>query len=235
MTNKKYAFTLIEMIIVVMIIGILSSVLIPVLTNQVLKARIARTKNDIRVLETAVSRFKIDTGEYPPSGSDISDTIATGNGYLSRFLRYEPHRLDADAGVHEDDYIYDFVTRIQEYWDGPYIEIPRDQIDFNGYPPITEGIATHLNETARSIGRGTAEGSDPNNQQILDAFGEPFRYIHSGDYAFYGGTERRSDDPFYQSETYYNSKTFQIVSGGPDLISYPDPDIGLGPDDISNF
>lgn len=235
MKNKKHAFTLLEMVIVVMIIGILSAILLPVLTNQVLKARIARTKNDIRALETAVSRFKIDTGLYPPSGSDINDTLATGNGYLSRFLRHEPYPLDADAGAHADDYIYGFIMQIQEYWDGPYIEVNRDQIDYAGYPAATQGIATALEETARSTGRGQVEGSNPNNHQILDAFGEPFRFIQHEDYANYGGTERRSGDPFYETETYYNARTFQIVSGGQNLISLPAPDIGLDLDDITNF
>ncbi len=235
MMKKIKAFTLLELVIVVMIIGILSAALLPVLTNQVLKARIARTKNDIRVLETAISRFKIDTGEYPPSGSDITDNVATGNGYLSRFLRHEPQAMDVDVGVHEDDDIYEFIMRIQEYWDGPYIEVPREQLDFEGYPDQTEGIATSLDETARSTGRGEPAGSDPNNQQILDAFREPFRYINHNDYEEYMGTERDPDDPFAQTETYYNAQTFQIVSGGQDLISLPAPEIGLDKDDITNF
>lgn len=65
MENKnKRAFTLVEMLIVVLIIGILAAALIPRLRSVQEKARDTKRKSDISQIASALSIYKIDRNSY---------------------------------------------------------------------------------------------------------------------------------------------------------------------------
>ena len=59
-TNKKRAFTLIEMLIVIVIIGILAAALIPRLSNARGRANDTARKADLQQLATTMSAYTID-------------------------------------------------------------------------------------------------------------------------------------------------------------------------------
>ena len=62
---SKTTFTLIEMLIVIIIIGILASALIPRLQDLQSRARDTRRKVDIKVIHDAVQVYFLDNGQYP--------------------------------------------------------------------------------------------------------------------------------------------------------------------------
>ena len=66
---SRQAFTLIELLIVMMIIGLLATILIPSLHAARTAARVASSKALIFTLESAVNMFRADEvlGDYPPS------------------------------------------------------------------------------------------------------------------------------------------------------------------------
>ncbi len=61
------AFTLVEMLTTVAIIGILLAVLIPALSRVGQSARVVRQRAQFQTLEIALETFRNDTGDYPPS------------------------------------------------------------------------------------------------------------------------------------------------------------------------
>lgn len=63
----KKAFTLIEMLIVVVVIGILGTALIPRLQNSESRARDVQRKVDISTIANALSIYKQDHGKYRSS------------------------------------------------------------------------------------------------------------------------------------------------------------------------
>ena len=65
MKNFKKAFTLVEMLIVVVIIGILSSALLPRLQGAQAAARDAARKSDLSQLWSAILQYYNNRGEYP--------------------------------------------------------------------------------------------------------------------------------------------------------------------------
>ncbi|MEI7562523.1 MAG: prepilin-type N-terminal cleavage/methylation domain-containing protein [bacterium] len=63
--NKKRAFTLIEMLIVIVIIGILAAALLPRLTNARARANDLARKANLRQIATALMMYQSDKGSFP--------------------------------------------------------------------------------------------------------------------------------------------------------------------------
>jgi len=63
--RKNAGFTLIEIMVVVVILGILATFLVPKIINRPDEARITKVKNDIKAIESALKLYKIDNGFYP--------------------------------------------------------------------------------------------------------------------------------------------------------------------------
>src|SRR3989442_8196396 len=84
--NRK-AFTLIELLIVVVIIGILAAIAIPKFANTKAKAYIAWMKSDLRNLVTAEEAYFADSVKYtattacttPPTAGAVNFCVTTGN------------------------------------------------------------------------------------------------------------------------------------------------------------
>ncbi len=71
---KKRGFTLIELMVVVVIIGILAAIAIPNFVRIVDRAKEASVKANMHTLQTTVEAMSIDhMGRYPSSANDASD------------------------------------------------------------------------------------------------------------------------------------------------------------------
>jgi general secretion pathway protein G len=88
-------FTLIEIMVVVVILGILASVIVPKIMDNPDKARIVKAKNDVQAIKGALDLYKLDNFNYPstdqglqalvqkPAGSPEARNWKQG-GYLDR-------------------------------------------------------------------------------------------------------------------------------------------------------
>src|SRR4249920_2727669 len=77
MSGRK-CFTLIELLIVVVIIGILAAIAIPKFANTKQKAIVASMKSDLRNLVTAQEAFFSDNKDYAGSTNAVAQTNGTG-------------------------------------------------------------------------------------------------------------------------------------------------------------
>lgn len=73
-----HAFTLMELITVMVIIAILAGALLPALRRARIKARIAKCVTTIGSLQTALGMYQVDYGLYPPSSGG---TPRNGNSH----------------------------------------------------------------------------------------------------------------------------------------------------------
>ncbi|MGM0418310.1 MAG: type II secretion system major pseudopilin GspG [Thermodesulfobacteriota bacterium] len=68
-------FTLIEVMVVVIILGILATFVVPKLVGRTDDAKIVKAKSDIQALETALKLYKLDNGKYPTTEQGLKALI----------------------------------------------------------------------------------------------------------------------------------------------------------------
>lgn len=65
---RRAAFTIIELLMVIVVIAVLVAFLLPAVQSARIRARVVQVKADISTIDSAVSRFKADFLIEPPSG-----------------------------------------------------------------------------------------------------------------------------------------------------------------------
>src|SRR5262245_10119770 len=85
----RRAFTLIEILIVIVILGILAAIVIPQFSNASHVARENTLKDDLRYLRTQVIVFKAQHRDTPPgytNGNPLG--AATENDFIDQMIKY---------------------------------------------------------------------------------------------------------------------------------------------------
>lgn len=68
-------FTLIEIMVVVVIIGIIAAMVAPSVIRRIDDAQIVKAKQDIRAYETALNLFRIDNYKYPTTDQGLAALV----------------------------------------------------------------------------------------------------------------------------------------------------------------
>lgn len=73
--SKRNAFTLIELLLVLVILAVLGSVVVPKFTKRSQQAKETAAKTDINTIENMMEAFEIDTGRYPTNTEGIEALV----------------------------------------------------------------------------------------------------------------------------------------------------------------
>ena len=73
--REQSGFTLIEIMVVVVIIGILASLVAPSVMRRIDEANVVKAKQDIRAYETALSLYRMDNFRYPTTDQGLKALV----------------------------------------------------------------------------------------------------------------------------------------------------------------
>ena len=102
---RRRAFTLVEMLLVLVILGTLAAIVVPKFAGRREQADKTAAHTQIRNFETALDAFEVDNGYYPKSGDGLLDLVEEPNdakNWRGPYLREIP--LDP----WENEYIYEY-------------------------------------------------------------------------------------------------------------------------------
>ena len=128
--RARKAFSLIELMIVIVIMAVLAAIVIPRFADHSRRGTEGGLKHDLSQLRTALATFQADTDYYPKLLSDLAATTAPGQGY------------DSSGSLRNIDPLT---------WHGPYVgSVP--------YDPIT-GTSFVYAVTAPGVGAVTSSST----------------------------------------------------------------------------
>ena len=78
--HQQRGLTLIEIMVVVVILGILGAVLVPRVMDNPDRARVAKAKQDIQAIRSALDMYKLDNFHYPSTDQGLRALIERPGG-----------------------------------------------------------------------------------------------------------------------------------------------------------
>jgi len=105
---RSRGFTLIEIMVVVIIIGLLAAVIVPSVISKVDEARVVKAKQDIQSLETALTMFRLDNSKYPTTDQGLAALVQQPTDPSIRHWRPGGYlqRVSKDPWGNDYQYVY---------------------------------------------------------------------------------------------------------------------------------
>ncbi len=98
-TNEK-GFTLIELMVVVLIVGILVALAIPVFGITMERARDNACRNTLRSIDGASAQFQAEFGVWPTSLNDLTNTKYVKNEPIDPHFGAAAYSIDTSGVAH---------------------------------------------------------------------------------------------------------------------------------------
>jgi general secretion pathway protein G len=100
-------FTLIEIMVVVVILGILGALVAPQIMSRIDEARVTKAKNDLRLYESALDLYRMDNFRYPTTDQGLEALVKKPND--PNLKNWRP-----------DGYVKNLVN---DPWNHPYVYV----------------------------------------------------------------------------------------------------------------
>jgi general secretion pathway protein G len=105
MKQKNLGFTLIEVMVVVVILGVLTAIIVPKVMDRPDTARLVKANTDIRAIESALNLYKLDNFNYPSTDEGLEALIPKYIGRLAKDPWGNPY-LYLSPGLHGNMDVY---------------------------------------------------------------------------------------------------------------------------------
>jgi general secretion pathway protein G len=87
--HRRNAFTLVEMLLVLVILATLAAIVIPKMAGRSQQAKVTAAQSQISSIEMALDAFEVDNGYYPKTGAldDLINQPANTPGWKGPYLK----------------------------------------------------------------------------------------------------------------------------------------------------
>ncbi|AMX02592.1 type II secretion system major pseudopilin GspG [Microbulbifer thermotolerans] len=113
--RKSGGFTLIEIMVVIVILGVLGALVVPNVLGRTGEARVKAAQVDLRAIETALDMYRMDNFVYPSSEQGLQALVSKPSGFPEAKNWTEPYLKKAPKDPWGNEYQY-----ISPGSDGPY-------------------------------------------------------------------------------------------------------------------
>jgi general secretion pathway protein G len=110
LSGRQQGFTLVELLLVLVILGILAAIVIPKFAGRTKQAQIAATQTQISTFKTALDAFEVDNGYYPKGKNGLQDLIVQprdAQNWRGPYLQTD--RIPVDPW--QNEYVYECPGR----------------------------------------------------------------------------------------------------------------------------
>ena len=110
--SRARGFTLIQIMVVVVILGILGSLIVPNIIGRPDEARVTAARADIEAIGNALELYRLDNGDYPSTDQGLEALVTQPSGYP------EPRRWNSEG----------YLKKLPiDPWDEPYLYFSEDR------------------------------------------------------------------------------------------------------------
>jgi general secretion pathway protein G len=113
-------FSMMELVVVLAVIAILATLITPVITSYIDRARITKAENDVRAITAALVQFSSDTLRYPIRGPDNQNYLYLGSFGEDAADVWAGLSTNLDLVMNQNS--WNFPTSGVSGWNGPYLE-----------------------------------------------------------------------------------------------------------------
>ena len=118
-SKNTYAFTLLELLIVISIIAILAATIVPNFIGFDAEARLSATLTNLNTLRTRIALYRAKEGQYPASLSDLLTKTYDDMGVQQYYLeKIPPEMLSLKSG---DNTVEDLKSDEEMQGDGGWV------------------------------------------------------------------------------------------------------------------
>ena len=151
------AFTLIELLIVVAIIGILAAIAVPNFLNAQTRAKVARTESDHRAIATAVESYRMDNNAYPARGQlsvnsrlEFYIRLTTPVAYMNAVVRDPMYKVVEGTGAWGNLYPFQYPAQTDGFKTGStyYDLMPWEKVRRNRWALLGAGVDGNYESSA---------------------------------------------------------------------------------------
>jgi general secretion pathway protein G len=92
LTKKQEGFTMIELLIVIVILGLLMSLVAPAMFSKVDSTKIKTARAQMQMIQTSLDTYRLDMGRYPLQLSELIASNQSGwdGPYLPKKVPFDP-------------------------------------------------------------------------------------------------------------------------------------------------
>jgi len=121
--NRRKAFTLVELLVVVLIITMLAAFVAPRMFSGIGKTKADLTKAKMAIIENALARFYIDCGRYPDDSEGLEVLVLPPS--------------DMEEGKWNGPYLK--RSELLDMWENPYIYVAEGEYNPGSFDLISLG------------------------------------------------------------------------------------------------